>query len=328
MVTPRLSAHKHTGRHLRHAHTSYAALVFVLFITGILLIGISATGVHANAPGVVGNDNGQITIFTSVPGLPPTVGATIASPIDNQRFTSDLVPVRGSCKQNLIVRVYKNDILAASTYCTPASTFSAEISLFSGKNILKARNYDAIDQAGPETPSVVVYSDYITAQGLPQTAVSQQLLLYIENKIWATSVNAEFVLPVQIIKGTAPYAIAIDWGDGTNDLQSQVSSGGVQLKHTYKKVGQNHNAFDVVVRGTDANGISSYVQTTIIVTGISPAVATSDTIVTPTDKLAIAWPIWGLAAFMVLGFWAGEIYMHRKLLSSAVQRKNFLTKAT
>ena len=54
---------------------------------------------------------------------------------------------------------FKNDIFAGSSVCTTDGTFSFEIDLLAGQNTLVARVFDALNQVGPDSNSVVVYYD-------------------------------------------------------------------------------------------------------------------------------------------------------------------------
>jgi len=57
--------------------------------------------------------------------------------------------------------------------------------------------------------------------------------------------------PITINGGTSPYALSIDWGDGTpSKLMSVTSAGPLSLTHTYQLSG----TYTVTVQATDKTG--------------------------------------------------------------------------
>jgi hypothetical protein len=63
--------------------------------------------------------------------------------------------------------------------------------------------------------------------------------------------------PLTISGGSGPYAVSVDWGDGSqSDLFSRPNAGDFEIKHTYKQPG----VYKIIVRATDANGLSAFLQ--------------------------------------------------------------------
>ena len=104
----------------------------------------------------------------------------------------------------------------------------------------------------------------------------------------------------------APYAVSIDWGDGTTDLVTRLAPGPFSVKHTYKQVGGYMGSYPLIIRAADAVGHTAFLQLTTIVgrdTGNQGAAAAA---AANTNKLMIIWPIWIVLLLMILSFWLGE----------------------
>jgi hypothetical protein len=148
----RLVEHKHTGKVLSHHHTSHLALMFMLVVAGFIIylsqqIAWAAQQISA----------GSVSVGVVVPGVPPTIGAAITYPLTGATLKDvSEVTVTGTCQPNSFVVVLDNNSLDGSTSCTSAGVFSLSVQLVSGKNVLTAKNYDNINQAGPATDAVTV----------------------------------------------------------------------------------------------------------------------------------------------------------------------------
>ncbi len=137
-----------------------------LLARGFLAVGLLITIVGClptpKAHAVVITQSGNVNVTALVLPTVPTEAAIIDQPQDGiHRSTTPLVVI-GRCGADLLVRIFDNGILAGSVTCAPDSTFTANITLVSGKNVLTSFNYDAFDQAGPSSPSVTVYVDLPT----------------------------------------------------------------------------------------------------------------------------------------------------------------------
>ncbi|MBA3758557.1 hypothetical protein H0X10_02920, partial [Candidatus Saccharibacteria bacterium] len=103
--------------------------------------------------------SGSVGIEGKLSAPPPTTGATISVPTNGQGFRTLPITVSGICQNDLLVKVFKNNVFAGSVVCKGGS-YSIIIDLFNGQNELVARVYDALDQAGPDSNVVtVVYTD-------------------------------------------------------------------------------------------------------------------------------------------------------------------------
>ena len=111
--------------------------------------------------------------------------------------------------------------------------------------------------------------------------------------------------------GLAPYAVSVDWGDGTPpDLITRLAPGPFTVKHTYAKVGTGYlNTFPLIIRATDGAGHTAYLQLTTIVnpaTGSSSSGSGSGKNNSTLNKLIVIWPIWIVLLLMIISFWLGE----------------------
>jgi hypothetical protein len=138
---------------------------------------------------------------------------------------------------------------------------------------------------------------------------STELLIQSENYYRGSQPGQEIVWPITLIGGLAPYAVSIDWGDGTQDVVTRLAAGPFTVKHVYKHVGGYLGSYPLIIRASDAVGHTAYLQLTTIVnspdgatTDGSGAQATSTTV----TKLLVIWPIWIVLLLMVISFWLGE----------------------
>lgn len=308
---PKLSPHKHTGRYLPHRHTSYASLAFLTMLATIVVT-MFTTSVLAGTP-YTGPDAGAIGLSGKVAEPPPTVAAVIIRPTNGQHFSATPITVSGTCPKDTIVELFKNDIFAGATPCKDDKTFSLDIDLLYGSNALVARVFDALDQAGPDSNTVTVFYDALPTQPAPLNSSNLndiQLLLRSSPVYRGTFPGQEFKLPLEIIAGTAPFALNIDWGDNKSDLISRSDSSAFSAPHTYARPG----SYQVTIKATDAKGRLAFLTVLVIVNGRGETAASSGPTSTPTKlSLLIIWPLLIFLILLILSFWLGERREKRKL---------------
>jgi hypothetical protein len=178
------------------------------------------------------------------------------------------------------------------------------VDLVIGRNDLTALPYNTLDQQGPASNTVTVTLN-APAGGI---GFSTELLLQSENYFRGTVPGQEIVWPIVIVGGQAPYAVSVDWGDGTPpDLITRLAPGPFTVKHTYKKTGTGYlNTFPLIIRATDAAGHTAYLQLTTIVNPATGSLAKGNSTPQSFNKLIIIWPIWIVLLLMVISFWLGE----------------------
>jgi hypothetical protein len=295
----KLSHHHHSGILRPHEHTSYLPLGLILLGVGFVLIAYTASA--ASPP----PEGGSVGLSGVMPGKAPTVAATIRQPANGQRFTTTPVTVSGTCPADTLVELYKNDIFAGSTPCTTNGTYTMEIDLLIGQNVLVARVYDALNQPGPDSNTITVFYDALSAQAGALTPLDfggDQLLLNTDAVFRGVFPEKELSVPIDILGGTPPYAINVQWGDSTNKVIPRNDNLTFKATHVYKKPG----TYQISIQATDAAGRVAFLTVASIVNG-QPAIANSTTNpVVSTNKLLVLWPLYASAFAVVISFWLGE----------------------
>ncbi len=246
---------------------------------------------------------GSVGLQGTISAPPPSQGATISLPRDGQAFTTLPVDVSGICPKGLLVKFFKNNVFAGSQQCDSGS-FSIKIDLFTGTNELVARVYDSLDQAGPDSNKVTVsFNDNKQGAGSRLTLTSN----FAKR---GTNPGQSLAWPIVLSGGTGPYAISADWGDGkVPDLKSVESPGTFTIDHVYDSPG----VYNLVIKATDKNGVSAFLQLVAIANGAlsqdSGNPNAKDNIAAAAAKTRIIWQPAALAAPLVLTtFWLGKKY--------------------
>jgi hypothetical protein len=276
----------------------------------LLVVGVLSSGQAQAAPNFPAQTgSGSIGLEGTISTAAPKQAATISTPSNGATFSTLPVTVTGLCPTGLLVKIFSNNVFVGSVNCDKGS-YSIQIDLFGGQNQLVARVYDALDQAGPDSNTVTVtYND-------PQfTGVVNQLFLTSLFAERGAPPGSELSWPIILSGGSAPYAISVDWGDGSPpDLISQSFAGTFTIKHTYKSAG----IFKVIVKATDAKGNTALLQLTAVATGAisktDKADATGGSI---TKVIIIWWPVLLMLPLIVASYWLGrrsELYTLRKTL--------------
>jgi hypothetical protein len=246
--------------------------------------------------------SGGVGIEGKISAPPPTQAPTIVSPANGRVFSALPVTVSGWCPNNLLVKVFKNDVFSGSAMCRNSS-YAIDIDLFSASNQLIARVYDALDQAGPDSNKVTVtFHDSVNPGN-------------IENRVFITSnyarkgsnPNELLTWPIIITGGTPPYAISVDWGDGTtNDLYTATSPGQFDIKHKYSQSG----TYRALIKATDKNNSTAYLQLVAISNGKANEQAVAGVAASKqTGQTVILWQPAAIAIPLVLTtFWLGKKY--------------------
>ncbi|HXY18353.1 MAG TPA: PKD domain-containing protein [Candidatus Nitrosopolaris sp.] len=244
----------------------------------------------------VTQQSGSVGIQATLPGPAPNQAPTIDIPSNGQSFVNLPIKVSGLCQSGLLVEVYKNNVFTGSVVCAGGS-YSLQIDLFSGRNDLVARQYDALDQASPDSNTVSVTYNTSFAGNAPQVLITTQ---YAKRGADPGSV---LTWPLSISGGNAPYAVSIDWGDKTAfELLSLAKPGDFNAVHTYNAAG----TYNITVKATDANGNTAFLQ--LVGVGNGPITQTTkaanqNVII---EKEIIWWPFILLVLLAITGFWLGR----------------------
>lgn len=322
---PHIVHHRHSFKLLPKHHTSYSLLAFMLLMTGLFSVGWTSFATGAD------NDSFTYTVNAKISGDPLTSAATFDSPNDQQRFTTQIITVQGSCPNDSYVSITRNGVYAGTSMCVN-NRWSIKLSLVAGANVLQPQAFNRTDTAGPASQPRTVYYDQPVAEepfspgsqpGVPihdnpsplNNAI-QPLVLFGQFKYRGAKVGDKLIQSFSITGGQAPYAISIDWGDGTNDVVSLATAGDFSVSHVYSAAGnQSFSSFIVKLEASDNQGTKATLQTMAIVTARNGMqVPKSDGIFgggsigdSAFDKFwRVVGPLYLLAIVALISFWLGE----------------------
>jgi hypothetical protein len=281
----------------------------------LLAVGIFLGGdlqAWAASPFPPQSSSGSIGLQGEISSAPPTRGATIAVPGNGAVFTNVPITVSGLCPTGLLVKIFSNNVFVGATFCASGS-YSVLIDLFSGQNDLVARVYDSLDQAGPDSNTVTV--TFNDAQFLQFGTHVELSSAYAER---GAPPSQEIDWPILLSGGTGPYAISVDWGDGSpTDLISVASAGPITIKHTYKTAG----IYKVIVKATDKNGGTAFLQLVGQATGAiqnnNSKNGGGNAVI---ERDVLWWPALAMFPLIFAAFWIGrrhELYSLRKRLEAS-----------
>ncbi|HJP96437.1 MAG TPA: PKD domain-containing protein [Candidatus Saccharimonadales bacterium] len=249
------------------------------------------TNPQDNATGLTG------AVASAAPSTPPT----ITTPTNGQTFTNVPITVSGLCKTGLLVKVFDNNVFMGSAICQNGS-YSIQIDLFSGENDLVVRQYDALDQASPDSNVVrVTFNDN-------QFNPSGTALLILTSDYARRGANPGETLtwPISLSGGNGPYAISIDWGDNkATTLMSLELPGTFNIQHVYDTAGE----YSVIIKATDKNGLTAYLQVVAVangaITSSSNSAASNNGSTTIITK--VLWlPSLIMLPLLLVSFWLGR----------------------
>lgn len=119
----------------------------------------------------------------------------------------------------------------------------------------------------------------------------------------------EQVLGVIVWGGTPPYAVSVNWGDGSDETLISLKSQSYRKEtFSYKNAGN----YNITFRLKDSTGNTAIVQTAVQVNGAVTAPVTPISALTNelfnTSWLKTPVPLYVLAVTVTLGFWGGDIF--------------------
>lgn len=303
----KLSHHKHTARLRPHQYTSYLPLSLLLVFVGLALAGctFAAAATPYNGPEIH-----SVSLTGVMPAPPPTTAAVITSPSNQQHFATSPVTIAGSCPANTLVEIYKNDIFAGSTPCDSKGQFQLKVDLLNGQDSLVARVYDALNQPGPDSKTVTVYYDALPPQPGALTSLNfgnaTQLLLSTTAVYRGIFPGHAMNLPIDVLGGTPPYAVNIEWGDGSNSVVPRSDNLTFTVQHTYQRAG----TYQITIQASDAQGRVAFLTVAAIVNGQPSPAAVANTGGSGSNglmnKLLVLWPLYTASVAVVVSFWLGE----------------------
>jgi hypothetical protein len=309
----KISHHKHSGRLRPHEHTSYLPLALLVAVVGVLLAIYSLPALSQASTPYTGPEAGSVSVTGTLPKPPPKVGATITVPSKGQRFSISPITVSGTCPENTLIEIYKNDIFAGSAPCEDGGKYAVQIDLLFGQNVLIARDYDVLNQAGPDSSPVTVFYDALPSQTAALSLFNfgdKQLLLNTDAVYRGVFPQQQLNVPISILGGTPPYALNVQWGDSSNKVIPRGDNLAFNATHVYKKPG----TFQISLQATDSHENVAFLTVAAIVNGQPPVLAAVTNNKTPVNKLLVLWPVYASAATIVFSFWLGERREKRVLI--------------
>jgi hypothetical protein len=307
--------HDHSWRLRPHEHTSYLPLAFLLLVAGTVLVVFTVSS-YAATP-YTGPEAGSVGLTGTMPAAPPKEAATITSPRDGQHFITSPVTVSGTCPDNTLVEIYKNDIFAGSTPCDANGKYSIDIDPLFGQNILTARVYDVLNQAGPVSKAVTIFYDYSLSPAASSSFLDfsgAQLLLDTDAAYRGSFPQQQLNVPITVIGGTPPFAINVQWGDSKNQVIPRGNNTTFNAGHAYSKPG----TYKITLQGTDSKQLTAFLTVAAIVNG-QPELAAANSVAKASSKLVVLWPAFAIAVTALASFWVGErrekkiIKLHEKV---------------
>lgn len=293
--------------------------IIIFFSVALVFFGVAADGVRALAPLPKNPQDGSVGVQGVIPTSAPVRGPTISAPGNGQSFSELPVTVSGLCTSGLLVKLFKNNVFAGSAQCTNGS-YAIKIDLFGGSNELVARNYDALDQASPDSNTVSV-----TYKDKDQNGIRVSLTSNYAKR--GANPGGTLLWPVVISGGSGPYAVSVDWGDGkSSDLFTQEFPGEFIMKHIYESPG----IYNIVVKVVDKNGSTAFIQ--LVGVGNGPLSQTTgengkaSPVTTAPGKVQtqiILWPAFILIFLIVVTFWLGKRYEIRRLRRRIEEGRGF-----
>ena len=218
----------------------YLTIVLLASSGGVLAIGSSQTP-----------QSGSLGLQANIPAPAPSTSPSIAIPSNGQTLSTQQISVSGICQNNLLVKIYSNNVFVGSASCSNNS-YSLKIDLFNGSNSLTAQLFDSLGQSGPLSSSVNVnFNNLVSITNLDRVNLTSQ---YSE---LGSRPNQKMNWPIIISGGVPPYAVSVTWGDSSNSsLISQSTSGVFNISHTYT----NSGVYQITISASDSKGSTGFLQ--------------------------------------------------------------------
>jgi hypothetical protein len=298
----------------------FRRLIYLKYISSLLVGLFILNGLMssvANASTLT--QNNAFGISGTITSPPPSTAATITTPTNGQVFTNLPITISGICVSGLLIKIFINNVFSGAAECVNNS-YSISSDLFIGTNDIVAKDYDSLNQTGPNSNTVTV--SYVN------NAVTAQSAITLTSNYAKIGANPGTVLswPIQITGGSAPYALSVNWGDGKSPtLISQPSSGSLTLTHTYSISG----VYNIEINATDTVGSVAFLQVVGVANGPSAQISGSNSKTTNVktvglSSLLLAIIISILVIIPPTTFWLGSMHQKKVIQSRFRNRESLL----
>lgn len=292
----------HTRPGIKQTAARLASIAVMLAVSFVVWPG----AVNSQSGDVENPQEGSLGLSGVVPGEPPTQAPSINSPVDGQVFNETPITVSGTCQAGHIIEVFKNQVFAGSTLCRDNNTFTMDIGLFFGENVLFVRARDALGQTGPKSDNVTVTYDPPVTES--DRRLGQQLLLESDVSFRGAAPGEETTFPVRLSGGKGPYAISINWGNGSSDVISRSDAGNFKISRVYEQSG----VYRIVLQATDDNDQTAFLQIVAAIGGEVGGGIEDEEPPTRVERVYVLWPLYVLMAIIPLSFWLGVRHEKRR----------------
>lgn len=344
------SHHKHSGKKLHSRHSSYGFLLLLLMFTGVLLFAnlgtLRAFGVSQNGSvGVTVNVAGIPPTQGAVIGYPQTNTQTTSSLLEvsgtcphdtlvsiynNGDFVGSTLCTVDDTFAIVITLTAGYNIIQAQNYDglnqpgpvtaqhvifyqVPVEVVPSENPVITNPQTLPLITNPQKPQ--PEAPQPDKNPCYVSLDKQSRITANSKTpvisLGCVHRNIYP---GEELTISYLVNGGVAPYAVNVDWEDGSTDLKSITNAAEQKISHTFSKAGN----YEITFYTTDAAGNKSQIQSVVIVNGDPASVAApTNTILKDIQKIWLEAPIplYIAAATLALGFWIGDIF--QRFISSS-----------
>jgi hypothetical protein len=197
-------------------------------------------------------------VQASIPFPAPTQAAVFDPGFDGSTIDHALVTLTGTCQfQNptAAVVIMRGSDTLGSTACS--GTFSIQVTLAEGDNILVARTVNPSMLYGPDSnpitvtvhlpPTITPTPATPTPTSPPSTAeevtattdsgAAGQLTANPTDPFSVLTDSNDVTIRIRVSGGTTPYTININWGDGSVESHVASEPGEYSFTHTYDKTG-------------------------------------------------------------------------------------------
>lgn len=285
--------------------------VFLLLCVGVFMAGMTAFSFAES-----------YTVHAKVSAPLPTLPGSITSPTDQTHVTGPAMTISGDCPADTYIKLYQQDVFSGMAVCGSSdSTYHIDVQLQPGANSFYARIFNLTDDEGPLSDTITVWYDVPVQpqQASPvtkspaRTVSALPLLIKVEDYHYKVHESGQLIRwAVRIEGGTAPYALTVDWGDGTTTTTSQATSDTFEISQSYNPSTAGDTVYTIKLEATDAGATKSWLQLATVVhvpgsgTGAGAAISSSGGGGSLPTWLQIAWPSYGIVALMAISFWLGE----------------------